>query len=46
MSKSKESKEKDAKGKVPNAFEINPGMMDALAQITPANLPQLLLANP
>jgi hypothetical protein len=31
---------------VPNAFEVNPGMMDALAQITPQNLPQLLFANP
>lgn len=31
---------------MPNAFEVNPGMMEGLAQITPENFPQLLFANP
>jgi hypothetical protein len=30
MSK-KENKEKDSKAKVPNAYEINPGLMQGLA---------------
>jgi hypothetical protein len=31
---------------VPNAFELNPGMMEGLAQVTPENFTQLMMANP
>jgi len=38
MSKDPKDKAKDgqdSKGKVPNAYEINPGMMAGLAEVTP-----------
>ena len=35
MSKAKQAKEKEAKGKVPNAYEVNPRLMEELNQITP-----------
>ena len=51
MSKGKEGKEKEGKGKEgkgksPNAFELNPMMMDQLSQITPENFIQFTMANP
>lgn len=33
-------------GKVPNAYEINPQMMEMLDQITPESLPMILMSNP
>jgi hypothetical protein len=35
MSASKQSKDKENKAKVPNAYEINPGLMAGLSEITP-----------
>lgn len=35
MSKSQQQKEKETKGKVPNAYEVNPRLMEELSQITP-----------
>lgn len=34
------------KGQAPNAYEINPMMMQALDQITPEKLPMMLMQNP
>jgi hypothetical protein len=31
---------------IPNAYDVNPMMMEALQQITPANLPMFLMSNP
>ena len=46
MAKDKESREKETKGKAPNAYEINPMMMDQLQQITPENFVQFMMQNP
>ena len=47
MSKSKDNKQtKETKAKTPNAYEINPQMMQGLAEITPQNLPFFLFSNP
>ncbi len=46
MSKAKATEDKKSKGKVPNAYELNPQMMEQLSMITPENLPQFMLGNP
>lgn len=46
MSKSQQQKEKETKGKVPNAYEVNPRLMEELSQITPENFVPFILQNP
>lgn len=45
MSKSK-AEDKKSKGKSPNAYELNPEMMQQLSNITPENLIQFMMGNP
>ena len=43
---SKEKGKEGKKGKVPNANEINPMLMDQLGQVTPENFIQFMMGNP
>lgn len=40
------SKGKQGKDKVPNAYEVNPRLMEELAQITPENFVPFMMNNP
>ena len=38
--------EAQSKNKVPNAYEVNPQLMQGLSQITPDNLVPFMMSNP
>lgn len=46
MSKSKATEDKKSKAKTPNAYELNPQMMEQLSMVTPDNLTQFMMGNP
>ena len=46
MSKPKATEDKKSKGKVPNAYDVNPQMMEQLSTITPDNRWKFMLCNP